>query len=147
MTAQPSATVLVVDDDGSLRRLLAFALKRDGFQTVMSGDAAEAERTLREQPDIDVVVLDGLLPDGDGLDVAARLISAPATAGLPICVMSGILRRRLPSSAGVGCVVKPAPISELVHRLRELLAWRDAGGSPVAERQAAVERIRASIAG
>jgi DNA-binding response OmpR family regulator len=140
-----AVTVLVVDDDSSLRKLLAFALQRDGFQTVMSGDAADAERALREHPGIDVVVLDALLPDADGLDVAAQLISAPSTAELPICVMSGILRRRFSSTAGVGCIVKPSPISELVLQIRELLAWRDAGGSPEEERKAAVERIRASI--
>jgi two-component system, OmpR family, alkaline phosphatase synthesis response regulator PhoP len=147
MTADAVATVLVVDDDSSLRKLLAFALQRDGFQTVMSGNAADAERALREHPQIDVVVLDAMLPDADGLEVASQLISGPSTAGLPICVMSGILRRRLSSTSGVSCLVKPSPISELVLQLRELLAWRDAGGSPEAERQAAVERIRASIAG
>ncbi|HEY6379948.1 MAG TPA: response regulator [Candidatus Dormibacteraeota bacterium] len=146
MTASPLATVLVVDDDDSLRRLLAVALQRDGFQTVMTADAAAAERALREQASIDAVVLDGLLPDGDGLDLATRLIADPATAGLPICVMSGSLRRRLPASAGIACVVKPAPIAELVLQLRGLLAWRDAGGSPTAARQAAVDRIRASLA-
>ena len=147
MTADAVPTVLVVDDDSSLRKLLAFALQRDGFQTVMSSDAADAERALREHPGIDVVVLDAMLPDADGLDVAAQLISAPSTAGLPICVMSGILRRRFSSTAGISCIVKPSPISDLVLQIRELLAWRDAGGSPQEERKAAVERIRASITG
>lgn len=60
-------TVLVVDDEESLRRLLARVLKRNGAQVMTAGTASEARQLFREHmAELDVVLLDVLMPGGEG---------------------------------------------------------------------------------
>jgi len=68
----PHTKVLVVDDDPALRQLLADYLNRHGYDTLLAPDAADlAERITRYAPDL--VVLDRMLPAGDGADACRRL--------------------------------------------------------------------------
>ena len=64
--AEPSPTILLVDDEDSVRKLLAFPLERDGYAVVQAADGEEALRQFAEQP-VDLVVLDSMLPRLDGL--------------------------------------------------------------------------------
>ena len=73
--AEPSPTILLVDDEDSVRKLLAFPLERDGYAVVQAADGEEALRQFAEQP-VDLVVLDIMLPRLDGLviDVPRRSV-------------------------------------------------------------------------
>lgn len=64
--------VLVVDDDLEIRRLLGKYLDGQGFQTVLAGSRRECEQKLADA-EIDLVVLDVMLPDGSGLDICREL--------------------------------------------------------------------------
>src|SRR6266550_4114191 len=72
--AEPSPTILLVDDEDSVRKLLAFPLERDGYSVVQFAD----------QP-VDLVVLDIMLPRLDGLEVCKRL---RATSTVPIIMLT-----------------------------------------------------------
>jgi PAS domain S-box-containing protein len=66
--------VLVVDDEPNVRKTLGFLLRTSGHEVVECGGGREAvERYAREWRDIDVVILDVMMPDMDGTDVFARL--------------------------------------------------------------------------
>jgi diguanylate cyclase (GGDEF)-like protein/PAS domain S-box-containing protein len=81
-------TVLVVEDDGVTRELLARCLGRAGWEMATARSGAEAVRTASEV-DADVVLLDLGLPDMDGLDVLAALKDDPRTAWVPVVVVTG----------------------------------------------------------
>ncbi len=80
--------VLVVDDDPDVRRFCERLLRRDGVLVETAADGAEALRLAQHQPP-DVVVLDFQMPGMNGLEVLARLRSAPPTAETPVIFMSG----------------------------------------------------------
>jgi len=63
-----AATILLVDDEDSVQRLLTYPLERDGFRVVVARDGEEALQRFAEEP-IDLVVLDLMLPKLDGLEV------------------------------------------------------------------------------
>ncbi|MBJ7264619.1 MAG: response regulator [Burkholderiaceae bacterium] len=68
----PHTKVLVVDDDPDLRQLLADYLNRHGYDTLLAADANDLpERIMRYSPDL--LVLDRMLPSGDGADACRRL--------------------------------------------------------------------------
>src|SRR5208283_106091 len=81
--------LLVVDDDTDLRMLLSQFLKDKGYTIVMAGDGMSAiDAARREKPDL--IVLDLVLPMGDGFVVMQRLKQIPAMAEIPIIAFSGI---------------------------------------------------------
>lgn len=79
--------ILVVDDDPAVRRLLSQALELEGYSVVIASDGEEA---LRELPGAapEVVVLDIMMPRMNGLDVLERIRRDPATATLPVILLT-----------------------------------------------------------
>ena len=86
-TAGKGRTVLVVDDEDPLRRLLCDLLEREGYRTVEARDGAEAlDRVDQHAPDL--VLLDLNLPGLDGYGVLAKLRSRGDTKTLPVVVLT-----------------------------------------------------------
>ena len=81
---RPAATVLVVDDDGSLRLLCRVHLELDGFTVREAGTVAEAERAVAEERP-DVVLLDVHLQGDDTRELLERL----RAAGIPVALVTG----------------------------------------------------------
>ncbi len=82
MVASP--TILLVDDEESIQKLLRYPLERDGYRVVQARDGEEAVSRFREE-DVDLVVLDLALPRLDGLEVCRRL---RAQATVPIIMLT-----------------------------------------------------------
>ena len=82
--ADRSPRILVVDDEQSVGTLLSYPLRKDGFEVVRAGDGREALARFSEQP-FDLVVLDVMLPQLDGLEVCRRL---RARSSVPIIMLS-----------------------------------------------------------
>jgi DNA-binding response OmpR family regulator len=81
------AKILIVDDDQDIRRLLGIRLKSRGYEPVFAGDAISAVNQARkEHPDL--ILLDLMLPAGDGYLVMERLKAMPALEGIPVIVVS-----------------------------------------------------------
>ncbi len=79
--------VLIVDDSLTVRMDLQETFGSAGFTTMACGTLGEARKALAEQR-FSLVVLDVLMPDGDGIDLLRELKNAPATATLPIILLS-----------------------------------------------------------
>ena len=80
-------TILVVDDDKQIARLIRSYLEQAGFQVIVAHDGETALHALRrERPDL--VVLDLMLPDRDGWDVTRIVRGDPALAGTPIIMVT-----------------------------------------------------------
>lgn len=80
-----NASVLVVDDDGAIRTVVAAALRRAGHRVVTAASIAELRREMAQGVP-DVLVTDVVLPDGNGLDLVASLLGE--TPELPVIVFS-----------------------------------------------------------
>lgn len=79
--------VLVLDDSLTVRMDLTEAFESAGFAVHPCGDLAAARKLLASQH-LDLAVLDVLLPDGDGVDLLREIRAAPATAHLPVFLLS-----------------------------------------------------------
>lgn len=86
--ADNSFTVALVDDDASMRRLIALVLKRDGFGVLEASTAAEA-RDLLGRVDWDLVVLDRRLPDADGAQLCQEIKANPLFRSRYILMLTG----------------------------------------------------------
>ena len=78
------ATIMLVDDEESIQKLLTYPLEREGYTVVQARDGEEALRRFAEQP-VDLVVLDVMLPRLDGLEVCRRLRTGSA---VPIIMLT-----------------------------------------------------------
>jgi two-component system nitrogen regulation response regulator NtrX len=81
-----SATILVVDDEKNIRATLRMVLDNKGYET---REAASGEEALQALERVDLVILDVRLPGMSGLDVLHRIRQQPATAKLPVLMISG----------------------------------------------------------
>jgi DNA-binding response OmpR family regulator len=123
-------TVLVVDDDADARRYLGIRLTASGYATVSAGDGAAALAIARrDKPD--VVLLDLGLPDADGLAVLRSLRSDPATAGIPVIVMTvsapTVDRARALAAGATDFFQKPADNGALLASIATAIAGAAAG--------------------
>ncbi|HWC82415.1 MAG TPA: response regulator transcription factor [Pseudonocardiaceae bacterium] len=114
--------VLVVDDEATLAELVTMALRYEGWDVRSAGDGAGAVKLAREfRPD--VVVLDIMLPDLDGLEVLRRMrTEAPHLPVLFLTAKDAVEDRIAGLTAGGDdYVTKPFSLEEVVLRLRGLL--------------------------
>jgi len=80
-------TILVVDDDPVIQKLLAVTFEMEGYHVVTASDGEEAlDRVAAERPA--VVVLDVMMPKVDGIEVLRRIKANPITANTPVLLLS-----------------------------------------------------------
>ena len=79
--------ILVVDDEPTIVRLMEFILARQGHEMIVAVNGEEALEKIKSQHP-DLVLLDIMMPRIDGYEVAQRLRADPATAKLPIIMLS-----------------------------------------------------------
>jgi DNA-binding response OmpR family regulator len=116
--------ILVCDDDELLVDLLTYRLEAKGYQVSAARDGGEAlERLGTVKPD--AVVLDAMMPVIDGFEVLRRIREQPATANLPVVMLSARKQERdIVGALELGAndfVVKPFIPEELLARLARLL--------------------------
>lgn len=121
--AEVSPRVMVVEDDPAVQRLLGYVLEAEGFRVIRCGTGAQAIQAFDEwSPDL--VLLDLMLPDGDGLEVSRILEAKRPTTRTPVLVVSAKTERGGRESAleaGVDdFIAKPFEPLELVRRIRAL---------------------------
>jgi DNA-binding response OmpR family regulator len=122
-----SSTILLVDDEDSVQKLLTYPLERDGFRVVSARDGEEALIRFAEEP-VDLVVLDIMLPKLDGLEVCKRLRSESSVPIIMLTARDDEFDTVLGLELGADdYITKPFSIREFRSRVRALL--RRAGAS------------------
>jgi DNA-binding response OmpR family regulator len=115
------STILLVDDEDSVQKLLTYPLERDGFRVVAARDGEEALLRFAEEP-IDLVVLDLMLPRLDGLEVCKRLRASSTVPIIMLTARDDELDKVLGLELGADdYITKPFSIREFRSRVRALL--------------------------
>jgi len=137
--ADPAPTILLVDDEDAVRKVLAFPLERDGYEVIQAADGEEALQQFAQQP-VDLVVLDIMLPRLDGLEVCKRL---RATSTVPIIMLTARddeLDKVIGLELGADdYITKPFSIREFRSRVRALLRRARASQLPGDEQEERIE--------
>ena len=130
---QEPATILLVDDEDAVQKLLAYPLEHEGYRVVQARDGEEAlERFASEQ--VDLVVLDIMLPRLDGLEVCKRLRARSTVPIIMLTARDDELDKVVGLELGADdYITKPFSIREFRSRVRALLR-RAALGPDVADR-------------
>jgi DNA-binding response OmpR family regulator len=126
-----SSTILLVDDEDSVQKLLAYPLEREGFRVLQAWDGEEALERFAEER-VDLVVLDIMLPKLDGLEVCKRLRAESEVPIIMLTARDDELDKVLGLELGADdYITKPFSIREFRSRVRALLR-RAAVPRPVA---------------
>jgi two-component system response regulator MprA len=131
--------VLVVDDEPPIVDFIRLGMRYEGFRVAEAGDGRTGlEIAQRLRPD--VIVLDVLLPDADGLQICQRLRASAATANVPILMLTAkdeVQDRVAGLESGADdYLTKPFKFEELLARIRALLRRQQrqlAAGGPAAQ--------------
>src|SRR5215475_11817977 len=116
-----SATILLVDDEEAVQKLLTYPLERDGYRVVQARDGDEALRRFGEEP-IDLVVLDVMLPKLDGLEVCKQLRASSFVPIIMLTARDDEVDKVLGLELGADdYITKPFSIREFRSRIRAML--------------------------
>lgn len=116
--------ILIVEDEPDIVKMLDYNLKKEGFRITSASDGREALRRVeRDRPDI--IILDLMLPEIDGLEVCKLLKQSPGTANIPIIMLTAKAQE---TDKIVGLelgaddyITKPFSIRELTARVKAVL--------------------------
>ena len=149
MRPHTAATILIVEDEPSTRLLLDQWLRSQQFSTVLTANGDEAlAQIARQAPDL--LLLDVMMPGMDGYELAKILKTNPATAHIPIIVLTALSDRK----ARLACLaagaedflLKPVDLEELALRIRNLLRLKQLGDFFQNQNRSLEEKVQASTA-
>lgn len=124
-----SETILVVDDESRIARILEFNLSKQGYRVLTASDGAAAlEAVAAEKPDL--VLLDVMMPGMDGFEVCRSLKDDPATETIPVVLLTA-KGQEIDRDTGTACgadayMTKPFSPRDLLKRIRNLLDGAEA---------------------
>jgi PAS domain S-box-containing protein len=119
--------ILIVEDDRSSQELMISYLESEGYVTVTAKSGTEAVRLAREMKP-DVITLDMLLPGKSGFEAMHELKSSPATAWIPVLIVSVVDERKMGFALGATeYLVKPVNKDTLLQTIRKHLPSHDPG--------------------
>jgi hypothetical protein len=154
-TATPSRRVLVVDDEPMNRRLLGDLVGREGFEAILAG-GGQAALDIIDQTPIDLVLLDLMMPQVDGMAVLEALRARGRLGALPVVVVTAhddrSARRKALAAGAIDFITKPIDHVEVACKVRSLteLGRLRADALHQAQTQAAatqLQKVEAAVAG
>lgn len=126
-----TARILLIEDDPSVREAASFVLERAGFSVTSAADGAEGLATARSGDNVDLVLLDLMLPSRSGFDVCRELRSASAVPIVMLTARADITDVVAGLELGADdYITKPFEPAELAARVRAVLRRSTAIGHP-----------------
>ena len=114
-------TILVVDDDDPIRRLIALELKDDGYEVLTASNAQDALKLVQTEP-LDLVILDIRMPGMDGLEALPRILGLKEGLKVILNTAYSQYQESFMSWAADAYIIKSADLTELKAKVKELLA-------------------------
>ncbi len=121
----PAISVLAIEDELEMQRMLRFLLTEAGFAPRLAGNRNEIVAALRTVPSPDVILLDIMLPDADGFDILAKVKQHPSLKTIPVIMLTAKATREdvLRGLAGGadGYITKPFDHDILIAGVKAVL--------------------------
>lgn len=118
--------ILVVDDSVTVRHQVSVALRAAGFEVVEAADGLAGIDAVAREPDIAAAVCDVNMPRMNGIDMVARIKSAPENAKIAMLMLTTegqtSLMRQAKEAGAVGWLVKPFNPAQLVAVIQKIAA-------------------------
>lgn len=116
--------ILIIDDEQDFVDTLSFSLKSHGFEVFCVPDGPSGiEKSKSEKPDL--IVLDLMMPDMDGYEVAKRLKADNSTSHIPIIVLTAAvtpnLNQKIWQIQAIDCITKPCDLDDLTDKIKKAL--------------------------
>lgn len=116
--------ILLVEDDLDLQNLMTMKLKMEGFEVMQAQTGQEAFEQIKNKPDL--VLLDILLPDIDGITILNEIATNEATRGLPVIILSNLAdRASFEQTEAIGkyeyLVKSKVDLDTVIRKIRERL--------------------------
>ena len=107
--------VMVVDDDADIRDVIAMVLRTEGFEPLSACDGDDALSQLRDGAAPRVILMDLMMPGMNGPQLLAALRANPATARIPVVILSGDAAALETARAlgANGCLMKPIELDQI----------------------------------
>jgi CheY-like chemotaxis protein len=124
--------ILIVDDEPHMLRVTELSLRKGGFSLIIGRNGRQAlELAARERPDL--IVMDVVMPELDGLAALAQLKASPDTAAIPVIMLTArgqiVARQQAETSGAALYLTKPFSPSQLLAEVQRLIG---AGQPPLA---------------
>jgi two-component system cell cycle sensor histidine kinase/response regulator CckA len=119
LRASEAPSILVVDDEGAVRRFAMRVLEREGYSVAEACDGAEAFELIRQGRTFDAVVSDIVMPRMNGVELLQAL--STAASNIPVILMSGYATAALAElgiAAPCAILAKPFPAERLLEEVR-----------------------------
>jgi DNA-binding response OmpR family regulator len=140
------STILLVDDEDSIQKLLTYPLEREGYRVVQARDGEEALKRFAAER-VDLVVLDVMLPRLDGLEVIKRLRAESTVPIIMLTARDDELDKVVGLELGADdYITKPFSIREFRSRVRAVLRRAATPHQPGGEQKIAVDGLRIDLA-
>jgi signal transduction histidine kinase/DNA-binding response OmpR family regulator len=139
------AVLLVVDDDADSRDLLRRMLEKEGFDVLLAGNGPDALRAAREHHP-DLITLDVMMPSMDGWAVLSALKEDPATAGIPVVMLTMVEDRPMGYALGASeYLTKPVDKTRVLEAVSRLVPGHTGDILLVEDEPMAAEIVRRTL--
>ena len=118
------SNILVADDEQPVREFIALLLADSGHQTVLASNGRQALELMEKEP-LDLVISDVMMPLMSGVELCQRLKSAPATAAIPVILMTSAGQRITADAGHDGFLAKPFDLHVMEALVDRCLRLKD----------------------
>lgn len=112
--------ILVVDDEPFIRQVLADLLEDEGYEVLLAS-SGRTMLTLLELQQPDLILLDVMMPDGDGRDALEAMQSRPQLRDIPVVIVSTGIAHRWLAGLGVPTLTKPFDLDHLLRLVSDTI--------------------------
>lgn len=119
--------ILVVDDDDGVREIIQLSLEVAAGWDVLTADCGQAGVAIAKAQNPDLILLDVMMPDEDGITIFHQLQDDPLTQSIPTILLTAKARmseRQEFMKIGVmGIIIKPFQARQLVQQIQQMVGW------------------------
>ncbi len=120
-----SKTIITVDDSSSMRQMIAFTLKKEGYNVLEAVDGTDALKKLETADSVDMMLTDLNMPNMDGIELIKNVRAVPKFKFMPIIMLTtesqGEKKSEGKAAGATGWIVKPFKPEQLIGVVKKVI--------------------------